>query len=249
MATQAFLTVQGTNGIIIDGCEVKPMKMEGFNSTTVPLTNGSVIEIYRKRFKFEYPSKDIRAALLATPRDPRRRRSLRMSMIQSAQVFTPRVNTKNNPRTFRRGGINDNVDWQALRNPVKMPSNDNSMVILEGNGDDALVVEEEKDLIILEHVDDPHEEVCTLLFPALYCSKLCISLLNPKAQLCLSLLGHPHPRLHLSEVVHLKRHRIDANPVYHYTELSSCARRSALNSIRTERVSVKNKKNKRLNWL
>ncbi|KAF8501359.1 hypothetical protein JB92DRAFT_3124063 [Gautieria morchelliformis] len=154
---KAFLLVQGTNGLLVDGCQVNPSTT---GSTTVPLTNGSEIEIYKKRFKFEYPPKEIRAALLATPRHGKSRRSLRMSLIRSAQVITPRSNTSA-PRNPRRGSIKDNVEWEALRSPVKVSgsgSDKQEVMLLEGQGDDAMVVEEEKDLIILEQVDNPFQE-------------------------------------------------------------------------------------------
>jgi hypothetical protein len=154
---QAFLLVQGTNGLLVDGCQVNPSTI---GSTTVPLTNGSEIEIYKKRFKFEYPPKEIRAALLATPRHGKSRRSLRMSLIRSAQVLTPRSNTTA-PRNPRRGSIKDNSEWEALRSPVKVAGSGNvkhEVMLLEGPGDEAMVVEEETDLIILEQVDDSSQD-------------------------------------------------------------------------------------------
>ncbi|KIJ43908.1 hypothetical protein M422DRAFT_30724 [Sphaerobolus stellatus SS14] len=160
---KAFLTVHGTNGVKVDGCEVKPPTVQGAFPTTVPLTNGSEIEIHKKRFRFEYPPKEMRPALLATPRHIKSRRSLRMSMIRSAQVFTPRSSADITPIRSRRGSIKDNADWEALKSPIRVSSSgndDREMMLLEGTGDDAVVVEEEKDLIILEHVDEPeHAEV------------------------------------------------------------------------------------------
>jgi hypothetical protein len=157
---QAFLLVQGTNGLLVDGCQVNP-SASGSGPTTVPLTNGSEIEIYKKRFKFEYPPKEIRAALLATPRHGSSRRSLRMSLIRSAQVITPVSSPSNMHRTPRRGSIKDNVQWEALRSPVKVPGNNNDtqeMMLLDGQGDDVVVVAEERDLIIIEQVDDRSKE-------------------------------------------------------------------------------------------
>lgn len=131
----------------------------------MPLTNGSEIEIYKKRFKFEYPPKEIRAALLATPRHGESRRFLRMSMITSAQVLTPRPNSNNISRTSRRGSIKDYIEWEALRSPVTVPGqNTQELMLLEGKGDDAIVVEEEKDLIILEPVESQGNESVVGLF-------------------------------------------------------------------------------------
>ncbi|KAF8508715.1 hypothetical protein BU17DRAFT_70715 [Hysterangium stoloniferum] len=155
---KAFLTVHGTNGLLVDGCKVAPSKTPGTGHPTVPLTNGSEIEIHNKQFRFEYPPKEIRAALLSTPRHTKSRKSLRMSMIRTAQVYTPRAGGAGRlPPTPRRGSIKDNIDWEALRSPVRVPSAKDSteeMALLDGTGDDATVVEEEADLIILEHVNN-----------------------------------------------------------------------------------------------
>jgi hypothetical protein len=58
--------VLGTNGVVIDGCRVFP-STSASAPTTIPLTNNSEIEIHSKRFRFTYPPKELRAALLATP--------------------------------------------------------------------------------------------------------------------------------------------------------------------------------------
>ncbi|KAF8909801.1 hypothetical protein CPB84DRAFT_1635324, partial [Gymnopilus junonius] len=62
----------------------------------IPLSNNTVFEIHGKRFKFTYPPKEVRRVLLATPASELQRSffllktQLRLSMIQSAQVFSPR---------------------------------------------------------------------------------------------------------------------------------------------------------------
>ncbi|KAF8586926.1 hypothetical protein K439DRAFT_1631219 [Ramaria rubella] len=166
---KAFLLVQGTNGLLIDGCQVNPSTSPGSSPTTVPLTNGSEIEIYKKRFRFEYPPKEIRAALLATPRHQKSRRSLRMSMIQSAQVLTPQPSPSGLSKAVRRGSIKDNADWEQIRSPIRMPDDNNGtqeMMLLEGQGDDAVVVEEGKDLIILEQVENHSHDQKILSSPS-----------------------------------------------------------------------------------
>ncbi|TFY75764.1 hypothetical protein EWM64_g8247 [Hericium alpestre] len=104
---KAFLVVLGTHGVHIDNCPVFPSSSASGSehATTVPLANNSHIEIHKKRFRFEYPPKPIRAALLATPSPQKvgangNRRALRMSMIQSAQVFSPAPSP--DPRTNLR---------------------------------------------------------------------------------------------------------------------------------------------------
>ncbi|KZS99806.1 uncharacterized protein LAESUDRAFT_667531, partial [Laetiporus sulphureus 93-53] len=85
-----------TNGLLIDDCPVYPAPPNS-PPTTVPLTNNTTLDIHKKRFRFTYPPKHLRPALAALPPTPsanetpgRRRRALRMSMIHSAHVFTPR---------------------------------------------------------------------------------------------------------------------------------------------------------------
>lgn len=90
-----------------------------------------------------------------------------MSLIRSAQVITPRSSPHSTPR---RGNIKDNLEWEALRSPVKVSGSNNDIqevMLLEGQGDDAVVVEEERDLIILEQVEDRSKglEVSLVLHP------------------------------------------------------------------------------------
>jgi hypothetical protein len=70
IGVQAFLVVLGTNGLFVDRCKVYPSSTTASPSagpTTIPLMNNSEIEIHNKRFRFTYPPKELRAALLATP--------------------------------------------------------------------------------------------------------------------------------------------------------------------------------------
>ncbi|KAL4072335.1 hypothetical protein J3A83DRAFT_4093088 [Scleroderma citrinum] len=82
-------------GVHVDGCPVLPSSNPAL-PTTVPISNNSEIEIHTKRFIFTYPPKEMRAALDMSPQKDipmtpgARRKMLRMSMIQSAEVFTPR---------------------------------------------------------------------------------------------------------------------------------------------------------------
>lgn len=67
---QAFLVVLGASGLFVDGCKVLPTAAgtsSQHSPRTIPLTNNTEIEIQSKRFKFTYPPKELRAALLATP--------------------------------------------------------------------------------------------------------------------------------------------------------------------------------------
>ncbi|KAJ7210677.1 hypothetical protein B0H12DRAFT_1033612, partial [Mycena haematopus] len=85
---KAFVEVLGQNGVIVDGCMVFPSAGPS-GMKTVALGNASEIEIHGKRFRFSYPPKEMRAALAASPARPGNR-ALRLSMIASAQVFSPR---------------------------------------------------------------------------------------------------------------------------------------------------------------
>ncbi|KAJ7099700.1 hypothetical protein C8R44DRAFT_642264, partial [Mycena epipterygia] len=88
-ARKAFLEVIGTQGLLVDGCRVYPHENGGGTPKTIPLGNASELEIHGKRFRFVYPPKELRAALAASPARPGNR-ALRLSMIASAQVFSPR---------------------------------------------------------------------------------------------------------------------------------------------------------------
>ena len=155
---QAFLVVLGASGLLIDGCQVFP-SFQAASPTTVPLENNSEIEIHNKRFRFTYPPKEVRALLMASPSsvylfsdllfsqqllEPNRR-APRLSMIQSARVFSPRPSS--NPKENLR----------VLQSPLKvqhshLPSPTDEEIILV-QGSNPHVVEEGKDLIILEDVD------------------------------------------------------------------------------------------------
>ncbi|KAH8101695.1 hypothetical protein BXZ70DRAFT_931561 [Cristinia sonorae] len=165
---KAFVEVLGTNGLLVDGCPVFPANSPSANHVTVPLSNNSTIEIHKKCFRFCYPPKELRPMLIATPpryQDPvngkHRRRTLRMSMIQSAQVFSPgpsedpRENLRilktplktpffapSEPSPLKRGAIPDPEDEDAEEEDI---------VLVETNH--PKVTEEDKDLVILEHVE------------------------------------------------------------------------------------------------
>ncbi|KAI5890995.1 uncharacterized protein SCHCODRAFT_02459250, partial [Schizophyllum commune H4-8] len=65
------------------------MTNSGMQPTTVAMQNNSEIVVHGKHFRFAYPPKEMRPMLYATP--PRAdRRALRLSMIESARVFSPR---------------------------------------------------------------------------------------------------------------------------------------------------------------
>lgn len=153
----------GIHGLIVDKCRVFP-KSKPAHTTTVPLSNNSELEINKKRFRFEYPPKALRPVLAFTPSastsKSARKRVLRLSMIQSAQVFTPRPDP--DPR----------VNLRVLQTPIRLncsplkhahqsfkqeqqdgEENGTPICLVEGNRPQ--VVEEEQDLVILEEVDAP----------------------------------------------------------------------------------------------
>jgi len=114
-----------------------PSKDE-LSPTTVPLTNDSEFLIYKRRFIFQYPPKELRAKLLATPR-PKSRKSLRMSMIDSAQVWTP------NPRAKPEENL------AMLRSPIKALEDQRPITMLEG--EPVYVQDDGEDLVVVEKVD------------------------------------------------------------------------------------------------
>ncbi|PCH37466.1 hypothetical protein WOLCODRAFT_167517 [Wolfiporia cocos MD-104 SS10] len=143
---KAFLVVLGSNGVLVDGCPVYPA---GANAppATVPLPNNSTLDIHKKRFRFAYPPKHLRLTLAALPPTPTTagRRALRMSMIQSAHVFSPRPSS--DPR----------ANLLVLQSPLKAPfrkddDDDTKEEIVLVESDHPRVVESGKDLVILDHV-------------------------------------------------------------------------------------------------
>jgi pSer/pThr/pTyr-binding forkhead associated (FHA) protein len=160
---QAFVIVLGSSGLHIDGCHVLPSTNPAM-PTTIPVSNNSEIEIHKKRFVFTYPPKELRPALYMSPSKDvsmtpgTRRKTLRMSMIQSAEVFTPRPSK--NPRENLR--ILQSPLKQRSQSPLKQQyapeeddinedENEDEIVLVDGNYPH--VVEEEKDLVILESVE------------------------------------------------------------------------------------------------
>ncbi|KAF4579411.1 hypothetical protein EYR40_000421 [Pleurotus pulmonarius] len=159
---KAYLVVLGAGGLLVDGCKVLPTTAgtsSHHSPRTIPLTNNTEIEIHSKRFKFTYPPKELRAALLATPakttQTPHRRRALRLSMIQSAQVFTPRPSPdpRENLRILQSPlrPFSSPKKPSPLQTPSSQEEEEEEIVLVDGNH--PRVVEDEKDLIILEDVE------------------------------------------------------------------------------------------------
>ncbi|KAG2118296.1 hypothetical protein DEU56DRAFT_747889 [Suillus clintonianus] len=164
---KAFLVVLGDAGLTIDGCPVLPSTNASL-PTTIPVSNNCEIEIHKKRFIFSYPPKQLRSPLynIDSPVKPENggggRRKLRMSMIHSAQVFTPRGKPSSDPLANLR--ILQSPLKQLVPSPRKPSALKNShvpepdeieeeIVLVESNTPH--VVQEEKDLVILERVDIP----------------------------------------------------------------------------------------------
>ena len=175
---QAFLEVLGTNGVLIDGCQVYPAPNQPLPKT-IPLPNNSEIEIHKKRFVFTYPPKLTPAPLISTPSRPPttapntgRTHTLRLSMIHSAQVFSPRPSAdpaanlrvlqtplRASPAKDARGqvdgpgtggGLMERL-WEAAGDRGGDGDGDGEEIVLV-DGNHPRVVQEEKDLVILEDV-------------------------------------------------------------------------------------------------
>ncbi|THU93341.1 hypothetical protein K435DRAFT_725485 [Dendrothele bispora CBS 962.96] len=160
---KAFLVVLGTTGLTVDGCKVYPNQSVS-SPTTVPLTNNTEFEIHGKRFKFMYPPKELRAQLYASPEKPRNR-GIRLSMINSAEVFSPRPspNPMDNLRIlqsplkpFKSASPSPAPSpRKALFPSIAPPQPDEieeeEVILVEGNC--PRVVEEDTDLVILEDVE------------------------------------------------------------------------------------------------
>ncbi|KZV71195.1 hypothetical protein PENSPDRAFT_664515 [Peniophora sp. CONT] len=151
---KGFLLIYGGHGVQVDGCTIFPSTSSG--ETAVPLTNNTVLEISKKRFRFEYPPKPYRAALAAqinTPNANPSRRRTRFSMIQSTEVFSPRPDP--DPK------VNLRILQSPLRrSPLKKAAQyddeeeDPPIVLVESNH--PRVMEDDQDLVIIEDV--PRQE-------------------------------------------------------------------------------------------
>ncbi|CAE6447168.1 unnamed protein product [Rhizoctonia solani] len=177
---KAFLTVYGLNGVIVDGSHIgrNPHAEDESSETTIPIMNNSQIEIYRKRFLFEYPSKELRIKAMAEPMTVKPKRTLRLSMIQSAQVFTPSKPAADvsTPKSHRRR--RSETLAEQLQSPIKpfsparpAPSanmghetlsaaDEDREVTLVGPGgaQSVVVLEEEKDLVVVEAIGEESDE-------------------------------------------------------------------------------------------
>ena len=157
----------GANGLFVDGCQVFPAQTES-SPTTIPLPNNSEIEIHKKRFVFTYPPKDLRSLAINIDTPARtttnnsgntaRKRTLRLSMIQSAEVFSPRpstdpsVNLKvlQSPLKPRSVSPVKPSSVSRLREAKEEEQTDEEIVLVDG--DYPRVVEDDRDLVILEDI-------------------------------------------------------------------------------------------------
>ncbi|CAK5278635.1 unnamed protein product [Mycena citricolor] len=108
---KAYIEVFGATGVVVDGCQVLPNDEDSVKPSSEPLLNGSEFVINNKKFRFSYPPKESRAALWQSPAPNRK---LRLSMIASAQVFSPRPS--NDPRENLR------ILQSPLRAPFTLPA-------------------------------------------------------------------------------------------------------------------------------
>ncbi|KAG6329949.1 hypothetical protein ID866_9139 [Astraeus odoratus] len=160
---QAFIVVLGSGGVVVDGCVVHPSPNEAL-PTTIPISNHSEIEIHKKRFVFTYPPKEMRTALYTSPQKEvpmtpgTRRKMLRMSMIQSAEVFTPRPskdpmeNLRILQSPLKRCASSPLKQHHDMHQTAKEEEEEEEEIVLV-DGNHPHVVEEGKDLVILESVE------------------------------------------------------------------------------------------------
>ncbi|KAJ7291380.1 hypothetical protein C8J57DRAFT_1044626 [Mycena rebaudengoi] len=157
-AGKAFVEVLGEQGMRVDGCGVFP-HTGGKGPKTIPLGGGSELEIHGKRFRFVYPPKELRKVLAASPAP---NRALRLSMISSAQVFSPRpsADPRQNLRVLqspmrapfpRAATNNSHTRMAAPTNNASEDEEHENITLVQGAH--PRVVEEARDLVILEDVD------------------------------------------------------------------------------------------------
>ncbi|KAG9047155.1 hypothetical protein FS837_002938 [Tulasnella sp. UAMH 9824] len=151
---KAYLEVHGSDGVTVDDVLVP-------SGSTVALNNASKFMIWRKLFSFTYPPREIRSILMTSPRKANSK-SLRMSMIHSAVIMTPRANART-----------QTLDLRTLQSPLKpykeAPNevvtfvDSDQIAVVEDNcvprgttaGSSVLEAEEEQDrsLVALEEID------------------------------------------------------------------------------------------------
>ncbi|KAJ7030444.1 hypothetical protein C8F04DRAFT_1113686 [Mycena alexandri] len=179
----AFVEVLGANGMLVDGCMVYPNAQDDGSGSgsakgvrTIALGNGSELEIHGKRFRFVYPPKEMRKALAASPARPANR-ALRLSLIPSAQVFDPRPSPdpRQNLRVLQSPlriagsspkkngspapgtpspsprGVQAGVQTQQDDEEEADAEDGQTITLVQGSH--PRVVEEAKDLVILEDVE------------------------------------------------------------------------------------------------
>ncbi|KAI0672231.1 hypothetical protein C8Q78DRAFT_1137757, partial [Trametes maxima] len=137
---KAFLVVLGTNGILVDDSPLFPAASSAPGPTTVPLQNSS----------------HLRPALINTPSratPSATRRPLRLSMIASALVFTP--GPSHDPQQNLR----------VLQSPLRTPFSQEQEEIVLVHSNTPRVVEEDKDLVILDEVEPEPAPVFPLPLP------------------------------------------------------------------------------------
>ncbi|KAF9484280.1 hypothetical protein BDN70DRAFT_872776 [Pholiota conissans] len=189
---KAFLTIFGKGGVFVDGCWVYPHSASTENhqptqerqQTIIPVSNNTEFEIHHKRFRFTYPPKEVRKTLLLATPAPAQKRALRLSMIQSAQVFSPRpskdprenlrilqsplkpsifgagtpTKTPMRPRAVsplkyssKSGSSSDEEEQEEQAQEQKEPEEEEEEIVLV-HTNHPRVVEEDRDLVILEDV-------------------------------------------------------------------------------------------------
>ncbi|KAK7461515.1 hypothetical protein VKT23_008689 [Stygiomarasmius scandens] len=132
-------------GLIVDGRKVYP-NLSSFSPTTIPLTNKIEFEIHGKRFKFTYSPKERRAQLNVSPAKSRSR-TLRMSVINSAQVFSPRPSP--NPLEHLHI-LKSPLNAAPLHSSIRKSASPLRDIEDEVVGNYPRVVGEDGDLVILE---------------------------------------------------------------------------------------------------
>jgi hypothetical protein len=152
--------VLGQHGLLVDDRPVFPSDTPT-RPTTIPLANGSILEIRSKRFRFEYPPKHARAAAaaaLSTPAPTRRR----LSLITASKVFSPAPSSRpaenlrilQSPLRPYAGMVRQPSPLRGRGAPPSPEEDedveDEEVVLVDG--DHPSVVQEDKDLVIMEQL-------------------------------------------------------------------------------------------------
>src|ERR1700722_3238653 len=135
MPCKAFMLVLGESGLVMNNRHIIPYPIDPMSvardQTLIELGNDHQISVHNKRFIFVYPLPLFRQPCETPARTPRRK--LRMSMIQSADVFSPRPSR--NPMVnlmILKSPVKGRLAMSPVKNRTETPTGE-KIILVDGN--------------------------------------------------------------------------------------------------------------------